>query len=52
MNAYRGIEESTKKSGVPHQSRRYLAWAAGRCSSGSLTRRFAATSWFSALVYL
>ncbi len=30
--------ESTKKSGVSRQRRRYMAWDTGRCSSGSFAR--------------
>ena len=44
--------ESTKKSGVSHQGRRYLAWGAGRLSFGAFARCFCGNRSLSARVYL
>ncbi len=44
-------QESSKKSGVSHESRRYMAWA-GCSSFGAFVRRFAGIGWCSTRVYL
>ncbi len=45
-------EESTKKSGVSHRRRRYIASAAGWCSVGAFACAFAAPGWSAPRVYL
>jgi len=44
--------ESTKKSGVSHRRRRYIASAAGWCSVGAFACAFAAPGWSAPRVYL